>query len=63
MLLSFFFFFFTINLYFSIPAVIPQIFILTGERKIPSGIATKEANADFKTQPVTVETKINKCLT
>ena len=55
-----FFFFFIIDLYFLIPAVIEQIFILTAELVIPTGTKTNEANAEIQMQAVTVETRINK---
>ena len=51
------FFFFIIELYFLIPAVIAQISIPTAELVIPTGIATNEANTETEMQPVTVETK------
>ena len=35
--------------------------IPTAEFVIPTGIAANEANAEIKTQPVTVETEIRKC--
>ena len=54
-------FFFIIGFYFWIPAVIAQSFIPTAELVIPTGTQTNEANAEIKTQPVTVETKISKC--
>ena len=53
----YFFFFYTIDLFFLIPAVIKQIFIPT------AGTQTSEANLETETEPVTVETRINKCLT
>ena len=56
----FFYFFFTIHLYFLISAVIAQISIPTAEIVIPTGIATNEANAEIERKPVTVETKISK---
>ena len=42
---------------FLIPAVIVQIFNPTTELAIPTGKPTNEANAETKTQPLTVETK------
>ena len=54
-------FFFIIDLYFLIPAVIAQIFIPTAV--IPTGTQTNKANAKIETQPVIVETKISKCST
>ena len=56
-------FFFIIDLYFLIPAVIAQCFIPTAELVIPIGTQTNEANAEIETQPVIVGTKISKCLT
>ena len=55
-----FFFFFIIDLYFLIPVVIEQIFILTEELVIPTGTKTNEPNAEIQMQAVTVETRINK---
>ena len=46
-----------IDLYFLIPAVITQIFIVAAELVIPAGIPTNEANAEIETQPVTAEMK------
>ena len=40
-----------------------QIYIPTEEPVILTGIQTHEANAEIETQPVTVETRINKCST
>ena len=63
-ILSCFFFFSFINdLYFLIPAVIPQVFIPTAELVIPTGPKTNEANAEIETQTVIVETKISQCST
>ena len=62
-LLCLFFFFFIIGLYFLIRVVIAQIFNRSKDLVIPTGIATNEANKEIKTQPVTVEAKINKCST
>ena len=50
-------FFFIIDAYFFILAVIAQTFIPSAELVIPSGIKINEANAETKTQPVTVEIK------
>ena len=36
-----------------------QIFIVTVELEISTGIPTKEAKAEMETHPVTVEAKIN----
>ena len=63
LILSCFFFFFIIDLYFLIPAVIALIFIPTAELVIPTGTQTNKANAETETQPVTIETKIKKCST
>ena len=38
-----------------------QFFIVTAELAIPTGIPTKDSNAETATQPVTVEAKICKC--
>ena len=43
--------------------MIEQIFIPTAEVVIHTGKKTNETNAEIYTQPVTVETKINKCST
>ena len=63
LILSCFFFFFIIDLYFLIPAVIALIFLPTAELVIPTGTQTNKANAEIETQPVTIETKIKKCST
>ena len=52
---------FIIGLYFLIHAKIVQIFVLTEELISTTGIATDEANAEIKQQPVTAEAKISKC--
>ena len=57
---SFFFFFLITDSYFLIPAVIAQIFISTKELVIPLEIPTKQAKAEIKMHPVTVEAKISK---
>ena len=57
----FFFFLLIIGLYFSIPAVITETFIVIAEFAIPTGITTKEAIAAIGTHPVTVEPGISKC--
>ena len=44
--------FLIIDLYFSIPAVIAQIFIPTAELAILSGTPINEANAEIETQPL-----------
>ena len=43
----FLFFFLLIDLYFSIPAVIAQIFNPTAELLIPTGTTTNEVNTEF----------------
>ena len=53
----------TIDSYFLILAVIVQIFILVEELVIPTEIQFNKTNAEIGTQPLTVETKINKCST
>ena len=50
-------FFFIIELYLLIPAVIARIFVPAAEFVIPSGTQTNEANAEI----VAVETKISQC--
>ena len=55
-----FFFFLITDLYFLIPAVITQIFIVAAELAIPTGIQIKEVKVE--THPVTVEAKISKGL-
>ena len=55
------FFSFLIDLYFLIPAMIGQFFILTKELVLPTGKQTNRANAGTETQQVTVEAKISKC--
>ena len=57
----FFFFFFITDLYFLIPAIIMQIFIVIAELAIPARIPTKEARAENETQQITVEARIIKC--
>ena len=52
--------FFRDDFYFLIPAVIEQIFIPTAELIITIRLVTNEANAAIETQPVTLESKINK---
>ena len=54
----FIFFFLTIDLYFSILAVIAQTFITTPELAMAIEIPTKEAKAEMETDPITAE----KCL-
>ena len=55
----FVFFFFIIDLYFLIPAVITQIFNQFAELLIRIGIPTKEAKADMEMHPVIVEITIS----
>ena len=57
----FFFFFLIIDLYFLIPAVITEIFIVIPEFAISTGIPTKETRTEVETHPVTVQAKISKC--
>ena len=54
-----FFFFFIIDLYFLIPAVITQIFSPIVELAIPIGIPTKEAKSKIETHPVILEITIS----
>ena len=49
------FLFLFIDLYFSIPAVIAQIFNPIAELVTPIGTPTKEAKAEMETHPLTVE--------
>ena len=55
--LWFFLFFFTINLYFLIAAVVSKIYISTAELVMTVGTETKEANTETEIQPVTVKLK------
>ena len=48
-----------IDLYFAIPEVIMEMFILTAELVIPTGTQINEANAGIETQRVTAESKIS----
>ena len=57
----FFFFFLIIDLYFSIPTVIAQIFNPITELVIPIGIPSKEAKTEIEIYPVTAEAKIRRC--
>ena len=59
-ILSCFFFFFIIDLYFLILAVIAQIFNSTAKLVIPTGTQTNETNAEIESQPVIFEAKISK---
>ena len=54
-------FFFIIDLYFLVAAVIAQIFNPIAEIIIPIGIPTKEAKAEIGINAVIVEPKIRKC--
>ena len=55
-ILSYYFFFFLIiDLYFSIPAVIAQIFNPIAELVIPITIVAKEAKAEMEPKTVIVE--------
>ena len=49
-----------IDLYFLIPAVIPQMFVVFVELIIPVEIPSNEANAEIETQTVAPEAKISK---
>ena len=60
-LLSFFFFFLIIGLYFLITAVIAQIYNPIAELVIPIGIWSKESKAETEIYPVTTEAKTSKC--
>ena len=51
----FFLFFLVIDLYFLIPAVIPQIIIPTAKLSIPTLTPTDEAKAEVETQPLTAK--------
>ena len=51
-ILSCFFFFLIIDLYFLIPAVTAQNFNPTAELVFPIGIPTKEEKAEMETHPV-----------
>ena len=57
---GFFLFFFIIDLYFLIHAVIAQIFNPIAELVIPIGIPTKETKAEIEIHPATAEAKIRK---
>ena len=56
-----FFFYLIIDLYFSIPAIIPQTFNPIGEIVIPIVISSKEAKGETETKPETAEAEIRKC--
>ena len=55
-IISYFFFFLIIDLYFLLPALITQLFNRVAELVIPRGIPTIQAKAEMETHPVTVET-------
>ena len=57
----FFFFFLIMDLYFSIPAVIAQIFYPIAELVIPIGIPVKEVQAEIEIHPVIAEAKRSNC--
>ena len=61
LVLSCFFFFLIIDLYFLIVPVIAQIIIVAAELGILTGILTKEAQAEIEKHPVTVEAIISEC--
>ena len=52
-------FFFTIDLYFLIPAIIVKVVIVAVEPEIPTGIPTKEEKLEMETHPVTVGAKLS----
>ena len=54
-------FFFIIDLYLLIPAVIAQVFNPLRELVIPIRIKSKEVKAKIEIYPVIVEAKIRKC--
>ena len=56
----FFFIFLILDWYFLITAVIAQIFVPIAELAIPTEILTKEAKAEMKKHPVTIQAKISK---
>ena len=56
----FFLFFLIIDLYFSVSAVIAQVFIPNAELAIPEGAPTSEVNAQIETQQLTIETENKK---
>ena len=60
-ILSIFFFFLIIDLYFHIPEVFTQIFSTIAELAIPTGIPTKETKTEMEARPVSVEINISKC--
>ena len=56
-------FFFIIDFYFLIPAVIAQIFIPTADLEITTVTQANEVNAEIEIQPVTFEARISKFAT
>ena len=54
-------FFLIRDLYFLIPAIIPQIFNPLAELVIPIGMLTKETKEELETHPVIAEPKMRKC--
>ena len=50
-----------IYLHFLIPGVITQFFLVAAELVTPAGLPTKEAKAEIKTYPVTVEARTSTC--
>ena len=57
----FLFFFFIIDLYFLIPAVIAEVFNHIAELVNPIGIPIKDAKAEIEIHPVIVKAKMRKC--
>ena len=55
-IISYFFFFLIIDLYFLLPAFITQLFNRVAELVIPRGIPTIQAKAEMETHSVTAET-------
>ena len=55
-IISYFFFFLIIDLYFLLHALITQFFNRVAELVIPRGIPTIQAKAEMETHSVTVET-------
>ena len=61
-LLCSFLLFLITDLYYSIPEVIAQIFNLSAELGISTGIPTKEVKEEVETHSVIAESKITNCL-
>ena len=59
-LLSFFVFFFIIDLYLLVLAVTAQMFVTITEHVIPTGRQKNETNAEIETQPGSCEDTISK---